>query len=54
MGRDYDICKVLINRGTWTKARCELCRRLHKEKCDILNEQAQREKDNQPVHPDNR
>ena len=39
MSQAEKICKVLIARGKWTKANCQLCRILNKSICPVLIEQ---------------
>uniref|UniRef100_A0A6H2A0H1 Uncharacterized protein n=1 Tax=viral metagenome TaxID=1070528 RepID=A0A6H2A0H1_9ZZZZ len=39
MSRAEQVCRELVKKGKWTKSQCELCRRLHKETCQILTEQ---------------
>jgi hypothetical protein len=38
------ICKVLIAKGKWTIARCQLCRRINPVKCKVAVEQNQQKK----------
>lgn len=44
MSREEKICQVLIAKGKWTKTRCQICRRLHPERCEIAVEQNQQKK----------
>ena len=39
MTYEEKICKVLIAKGKWTIARCQLCRKIKREKCQVLEKQ---------------
>ena len=54
MTQSERICRTMIARGTWTKISCILYRKIHKDKCSILEEmEDNRLGSGQPEHPDN-
>lgn len=44
MSHAEEVCRNLIARGKWTKALCQLCRKIHREKCKVIEEMTIRAK----------
>ena len=45
MSIDEKVCRALIAKGKWSKVNCQLCRKIQRGKCKVLQEAQQENKE---------